>query len=153
MSGMVYDPGIGGNRIAPAIAPGAYQTFSVSSPRDTTRKAACEEVGCPDWRDGWESHIDESTELGRQQAVYIRTRSGRTFRELPRASEGAVTVFRFEAGQRCFREHHTRAESYAVLSGDWRQYRGVLRRHTRAADWVEDFGEHQQRLADQREKG
>jgi hypothetical protein len=153
MSGTVFDPRIGGQRIVPAHAAGAYQTYSVHSPRDTTVKAACEDVGCEAWLFGWDTPIDESTELGRQQATYIRTQSGRTFKEMPRAGEGAVTVFRFEPRQRCFANHRTRPESYAVLAGDWRIRGGVLTRHSRAADWVEDFGEHQQRIADQQEKG
>lgn len=153
MGGMIYDPRIGGQRLAPAHAPGAYQTYTVSSPLDTTVKAACEQVGCEAWRYGWESTIDESTELGRQQAAYIRTQSGRTFKEMPRAGEDSLTVFRFEPGQRCFANHQTRQESYALLGGDWRGYTGIIRRHTRAADFVEDFGEHQQRIADQQEEG
>lgn len=139
-------------RIEPKLPVGAFQTYTIASPHDRTVKTACEEAGCLAWRYGWESQIDESTDLGRRQAEYIRTRSGRTFRELPRAG-GGVTVFRFEPRQRCFQDHRTRPESYGVLGGDWRGYTGMLRRHTRAADWVEDFGEHQQRIADEQEKG
>lgn len=141
------------NRIEPNMPVAAYQTYTVSSPRDTTVKAACEQVGCDAWRFGWETPIDESTELGRRQAAYIRTQSGRTFREMPKAGPDALTVFRFESGQRCFADHRTRPESYAVLGGDWRRYTGTIRRHTKPADWVEDFGEHQQTIADQREEG
>jgi hypothetical protein len=142
-----------GMRIEPNMPARAYQTYTISAPHDRTVKAACEQVGCAAWLNGWESAIDESTELGQQQAAYIRTQSGRTFKELPRAGEGGVTVFRFDSGQRCFADHQTRPESYAVLGGDWRAHSGVLRRHTRPADWVEDFGENQQRIADQQEKG
>jgi hypothetical protein len=71
---------------------------------------------------------------------------------MPRAG-GGLTVFRFDSGQRCFANHQTRPESYAVLGGDWRSYTGILRRHTRPADFVEDFGEHQQLIADEREEG
>ncbi|MGH3381365.1 MAG: hypothetical protein ACRDP6_42200 [Actinoallomurus sp.] len=150
---MMRDPRSGAQRIIPAHKSGAYQTYSVSSPRDTTVKAACEQVGCAAWMYGWETPVDESTELGRQQAAYIRTQSGRTFREMPRAGEDSLTVFRFESGQRCFANHQTRPESYAVLAGDWRMSGGVLRRHTRGADFVEDFGLHQQRIADQQKEG
>lgn len=140
------------NRIDPNLPVGAYQTFSIVSPRDTTVLAACEQVGCAAWRHGWESTIDESTELGQQQTAYIRQRSGRTFREQKTAA--GLTVFRFESGQRCFADHKTRPELYAVRDGDWRgNPTGRTRQHTRAADWVEDFGEHQQKLADQQQKG
>ncbi|NED75279.1 hypothetical protein G3I51_23735 [Streptomyces sp. SID9944] len=140
------------NRFEPAMPVGAYQTYAIRSPQDTLIVAACEQVGCPAWARGWESVIDESTELGQQQAAYIRQQAGRTFRELRRAD--GMTVFRFDAHQRCFAEHRTRPEIYLVRDGDWRgNPTGRTRQHTRAQDWVEDFGEHQQRIADQQKKG
>jgi hypothetical protein len=139
-------------RLPPAHAVEAYQTYSITVPPDVLVKAACEQVGCEAWRNGWESVINEATDLGKAQADYIRTRAGRTFRE--QRTAGGFTVFRFDSGQRCFAEHKTRPELYAVRDGDWRgNPTGRARRHTRAADWVEDFGEHQQRIADQTEKG
>ena len=140
------------NRIDPAMPVGAYQTYSITSPRDVQMRAACEQVGCAAWARGWESVIDERTDLGKEQAAYIRTQSGRTFRDMKRGD--GLTVFRFESGQRCFAEHRTRPEIYLVRDGDWRgNPTGRQRQHSRAADWVEDFGEHQQRIADQQQKG
>lgn len=140
------------NRIEPAMPVGAYQTYSITSPQDVQVKAACEQVGCEAWRYGWESAIDETTPLGQRQAAYIRTQSGRTFREMKRAD--GLTVFRFEPHQRCFAEHRTRPEIYLVRDGDWRgNPTGRQRQHTSPDDWVEDFGEHQQRIADQQQKG
>lgn len=139
------------NRIPPQGPVGAYQTYTVSSPTDRLVRTACEQAGCLAWRYGWETRVDESTPIGQQQAHYVRVQSGRTFREF-RTQDG-LTVFRFEPYQRCFAEHRTRPEFYGVRAGDWRRSLGVLRRHTRAADWVEDFGEHQQRLAEERQKG
>lgn len=138
-------------RIEPRMSPGAYRTYLVESPRDTTVQAACEQVGCQAWRHGWRTLIDESTDLGRAQAEYIRTRSRRTFRE-GRTGAG-LTVFTFESGQRCFANHKTRPEVYGVVNGDHRQTFGAVRTHIRASDWVEDFGEHQQDLAEQIRKG
>ncbi|MFH9248237.1 hypothetical protein ACH4LK_22750 [Streptomyces lydicus] len=140
------------NRIEPNMPVQAYQTYSITVPRDTAVRAACEQVGCEAWRHGWESVIDERTQLGQQQAAYIRGQSRRTFREQQRGD--GLTVFRFDSGQRCFAEHQSRPEIYAVRDGDWRgNPTGMTRQHTRAADWVEDFGEHQQRIADQRKEG
>lgn len=136
----------------PQVPVRAYQTYSIVSPTDRTVVAACEQVGCAAWRNGWESTIDETTDLGKRQAAYIRRESKRTFREQRTAA--GLTVFRFEPGQRCFAEHRTRPEIYAVRDGDYRgNPTGRARRHQRPQDWVEDFGEHQQRIADQREKG
>lgn len=138
-------------RIAPAAPVGAYQTYQVSSPGDRVVRVACELVGCRAYLYGWDTAVDERVALGAGQAAYIRRESGRTFRELRRGD--GLTVFRFESGQRCFAEHRTRPEHYLVRAGDWRQHLGGIRRHSRAIDWVEDFGEHQQSIADQQERG
>ncbi|WP_372352623.1 hypothetical protein [Streptomyces sp. KL116D] len=34
------------------LAPGAYQTYSITSPRDTSLVAACQQVGCAAWLRG-----------------------------------------------------------------------------------------------------
>ncbi|MFK0018192.1 hypothetical protein [Streptomyces sp. NPDC090798] len=140
------------NRIDPAMPVGAYQTYSITAPQDTTIVAACEQVACPAWLNGWDSVIDERTELGQRQAAYIRGQSRRTFREQKRGD--GLTVFRFEAHQRCFEEHRTRPEIYLVRDGDWRgNPTGRQRQHTRPADWVEDMTENQGRIVDLQEKG
>lgn len=139
-------------RLPPQGPVHAYKTYSIVSPQDTQVRSACEEVGCDAWRHGWQSVVDERTVLGARQAAYIRRGSGRTFRE-QRTGDG-LTVFRFEPGQRCFAEHRTRPEIYAVRDGDWRgNPTGRRFQHQRAQDWVQDMGEHQQRLAEQRQRG
>ncbi len=139
-------------RIDPLMPAGAYQTYSVTSPLDTLVAAACEQVDCPQRRHGWRTLVDETTDLGRQQAAYIRGPARRTFTERP--GPGGLTEFLFDSGQRCFADHRTRPEVYVVRGGDWRgNPTGQHRTHTRPADWVEDFSEHQARVADQIERG
>lgn len=138
------------NRFRPQGPSAAYQTYSVTRRPDSFVKAACADVGCQAYLRGWETAVDESTALGQQQAAYIRTKAGRTFSELRR---GELTIFRFEAKQRCFADHQTVAEKFTVLNGDWRGYQGVRRVHVNGRDWAEDFGEHQQKIHDQIEKG
>jgi hypothetical protein len=128
----------------------AYQTWSVKSRPDKRVKTVCERVGCPRWRNGWESVIDESTPLGRDQAAFIRS-SRRTFRE--QRNGVGLTVFRFEPYQRCFEDHQTIPEKYLVRGGDHRAQVGELRVHKRAADWVEHVQQHMGRLLDERNKG
>lgn len=140
------------NRIEPALGVGAYQTYEIRAPRDVRLRSACEQTSCPAWRQGWESVIDESTPLGQGQAAYIRTRSGRTFRE--QRTEAGLTVFRFESGQRCFAEHRTRPDIYLVRDGDWRgNDTGRQRQHTRPEDWVEDMAESLDAVRANRERG
>jgi hypothetical protein len=138
-------------RITPVGQPGDYRTFSIASPTDRSVRAACEQVGCAARRNGWQTTVDESTDLGKQQAAYIRQRSGRTFRE--QRTGAGLTVFTFESGQRCFADHRTRPEIFAVQGGDWRQQTGPAQRHQRPADWVEDFQENQGRLAELHARG
>lgn len=131
----------------------AYKTYAIDSPRDTTVVAACRQVGCAAWWRGWESLIDESTELGRRQAAYIRHESGRSFREW-RTDQPGVVIFRFEAFQRCFTEHRTRPELFTVRGGDWRgNPSGEVYRHTRPADWVDDFAQNLDRVRTAQERG
>ena len=139
-------------RVQPAMGVGAYQTYSITSPHDRTVPAACEQVGCEAWQHGWQSTIDESTELGRTQAHYIRYQSGRTFREQKTGT--GLTVFTFESGQRCFANHQTRPELYVVRDGDWRgNPTGRRRVHANAADWVEDMQENLSRFSDDKKRG
>lgn len=139
-------------RIDPLHPVQAYQTYQIASPRDVAVKAACEQVRCAAWRHGWETAVDENTLLGRQQADYIRRQSGRTYTQHARAD--GLTVFRFESGQRCFANHRTRPEVYAVRDGDWRgNPTGRVRRHQRPEDWVEDMQENQGRIIDRQRKG
>lgn len=137
-------------RITPNLPAQAYKTYQIVSPPDRSIVAACEEVGCVAWLYGWETVVDESTQLGAKQAHYIRGYARRTYRETKRGD--GLTVFRFESRQRCFAEHRTRPEVYAVKGGDWRgNPQGIPPRiHTRPADWVEDFAEHQEKLREER---
>ena len=139
-------------RLQPQGPVGAYQTFSVRSRPDRAVRTVCERVGCVAWREGWESSIDESTDLGVAQAQYIRTQSGRTFREM-RTADG-LTVFRFESGQRCFAEHKTMPELFLVRDGDFRgNPTGRKRVHSRPEDWVENAQEELGRFNEDRRRG
>lgn len=130
-----------------------FQTYSIKRKRDVSIKASCEQVGCEMWRHGWQTTVDEATDLGNGQAAYIRTESRRTFREQKTGT--GLTVFIFDSGQRCFAEHRTQPEIYLVRDGDFLRGNptGRSRQHQRPADWVEDFGETQQRVQELREKG
>lgn len=145
-----------GNRIDPALPAHAFQTYQVAAPPSTHwRAATCAEAGCEALRRGWRSVIDERTPLGQRQSHYIRRESGRKFSE--HRDDVGMTVFEFEAGQRCFAQHQLRLdrpEIYLVRGGDWRgNPSGQVRKHANAADWLDDFADHQGRLADTIERG
>lgn len=142
-------------RVDPAMGPEAYRTFAVMSPVEThMRPATCEEVGCDQYRQGWRVHIEALT----PDLLYAAKTSGRRYRE-EHIAEGQ-TYLLFEPGQACFKAATHRAPLgrpplYVVRDGDHRgNPRGTKARvHARAADWVENFAEHQLALADEIAKG
>lgn len=145
-----------GMRIAPSAPVNAYKTFQIIAPLSTHfREASCEEVNCGSFLNGFRSVIDESTELGQQQAHYIRKLSRRKFTEEKQAS--GLTVFTFESGQNCFTKHQTRLERpehFVVRDGDWRgNPTGKRYVHTNSELWVEDFADHQENIKRVIERG
>lgn len=135
--------------VLPKMPAANYRTFQISSPIPTHfRKASCREVECQHYGRGWQTTVDTNTELGARQANYIRLHSGRHFTY---TENGGVVTFLFPPGQQCFTTHQVplgRPEIYVVRGGDWRgNPRGEHRRHVRAADWVDQFANHQDRLA------
>jgi len=145
------------NRVTPALPMQAYKTYALATPlRTHFRRATCEEVGCRHWKEGWRMQIDPNNDLGARQLNYIRLHSGRAYVQVP-GPQGASVTLLFKPGQRCFAEHRIPLEReplVAVRGGDWRgNPDGMIRRHTRAADWVEDFAEHQIKIIEERKRG
>lgn len=137
-------------RITPNLPAHAYKTYQILSPLATHyRDGTCDEAGCLAYQHGWQTSVDESTDLGKRQAHYIRKLSGRRFTE--RRTELGLTAFRFDVGQRCFTTHKVpleRPEIFVVKGGDWRgNPRGDRYQHSSGDSWVDDFGTHQDRLA------
>lgn len=143
------------NRFAPRLPVTAVKSYELRSPLATHwRDATCAEVDCPAHAHGWVTTVDVATELGRQQANYIRLHSGRHFTA---EETGTLVAFTFPAGQTCFAQHKVplgRPEFYRVVGGDWRgNPRGEVRNHANAADWQDDFANHQDKLATEAQKG
>lgn len=140
------------NRIQPQGPANAYKTYSIARPMASHwRIVPCEKIECDGYKNGWMTKVDESTELGRNQADYIRHSSDRHFIE---SKEGPLTMFTFSSGQTCFSsrdEKHRipldRNAIFVVQRGDWRQRIGQRFTHATPDSWVNDFGEHQDQLA------
>jgi hypothetical protein len=137
----------------------AFQTFALVRPRrvaaDFWRKATCEEYCCQYWREGWETRIDLSTELGQRQAAYIVKKSKRSFSQ---EREGNFITFIFTPGQTCFSADthqvpNMREPLYLHRLGDHRSWGDRKRQHSRGVDWVEHMQEQLGRVADDRKKG
>lgn len=132
----------------------AFKTYQLLAPRSSHfRPATCAEVDCPHYLQGWTTTLAVDDE----RCDYIRRHSGRHFTE-ERTADGMV-AFHFPAGQMCFRaSQHVksleREPIYIVRDGDFRgNPTGHKRLHVNGADWVDDFGTHQQRIHDQHEAG
>lgn len=142
-------------RIEPPMPAEGYKTYGVSAPLDTHfRKGTCAEVDCENMARGFTVTADVSTELGQKQANYIRLHSGRHFNS---AQAGDLVTFTFPAGQQCFATHRVLLDREPICylrGGDWRgNPLGIQRQTMSAQDWVDDFGEHQERIAEQKERG
>ena len=134
-------------RFPPKLPVEAVKTYSIDTPGGTHwREVDCETFGCPTLATGWSTFVDESTPLGRQQAHYIRTKSGRRY---TMKFKNSLTVFVFLAGTECFETHREqyRPEIYRVRGGDWRGIVGEIRTHDKPDHWAEDFAHHQDELA------
>lgn len=131
----------------PRLPAYAMTTYRIVSPRDQSIIAACQAVGCAHWRDGWDNILDLAVPAHAKVAEFFRSgKAERTYREIP--GGGTIVVFRFDAHQRCFQEHRTRPQVFIKRGGDWRgNPRQEFVRHRTAADWQEDFAEHQDELA------
>lgn len=133
------------------------QTFTLKRPHtgDFWRKATCEEYGCQHWKNGWETTVDLSTELGQSQAAYIVKRSHRSFSQ---ERDGDMLTFTFTPGQTCFAasEHKVPNMRDPLLLhrlGDHRGPASGTRRHTRPQDWVEHMQTELGKVADDRKRG
>ena len=144
------------NRITPALPVYAYKTYGMHLPATTHwRPATCEEAGCQHYLKGWQTIVPSDSDHAR----LIRSADfRRRYRYTEEPGEGPLAVFTFPAGQACFKAstHKVslgRPGIFTVRGGDWRGMTSPVRTHKRAMDWVEDFAEHQERLATAMERG
>lgn len=141
-------------RIQPAMQSGQYKTYEIDAPlRTHFRRATCVEINCLQYIHGWRIRIEGLS----PEMIFTATHSGRKWvRESLSETE---TWLVFEPGQQCFRDstHRIRIERpeiYVVRGGDFRgNPRGEIVIHNDPMDWVDDFANHQDRLAHAHEQG
>jgi hypothetical protein len=133
--------------------PSAYKSYGVKLPMSgpDDRPATCAEVDCGPYLNGWKTPL---AVLTGDTWSWLKAQGYRwTVERLTDTTGYAV----FPPGQSCFKaSEHRRPIAdpvYTVTRGAQGQWAGPPRVHKRAADWVEDFGEHQQRLADRINRG
>jgi len=136
--------------------PRYFQTYSISAPLATHwRKATCAEADCSDYTLGWRTTVDPSTDLGKRQVYYIESVSGRKYTKTVFLN---MTWYDFEPGQRCFASdrHMTRVDRPEIFRRRPGDHRGVPDGRpvvfSSPESWRDDFGEHQERIATEREQ-
>lgn len=138
------------NRITPRLPEAMATTYQISAPTTTHRiQRTCVQVQCEAHVKGWTTHCDPN--IHSEQIHYIRTMSGRRFRE--HVTPEGLIAFEFYPGQECFKRPHTVRnedvpEIYVVRQGDFRtpvQYANPVRMS--GDNWLESFAANQERLA------
>lgn len=148
-------------RIQPALPVQAMQTYGLSAPQATHyRRASCREVDCSNYANGWVSGFDVTDAEQARACRIVREHSGRLFtvQEIRGASHSVERVLlTFGPGQECFLPHRVALErepTYFLRDGDWRANptgRKIV--FTDATSFVDDFGEHQEKIKTRVERG
>lgn len=133
-------------RPTPGIPMSKMLTYKVASPPTThTRPGTCEEAGCAAWRKGFTITLPVGSDRIAHLKQMMRGELDGIKREDARVErDGTLVHVHFRPGTPCTRatRHRVslhRPEKYLVRAGDWRGNLGVVRRHNRPEDWVEDF--------------
>lgn len=134
-------------RAAPQLRADQMTTYGVQIPK---RRATCKEVDCPHYLKGWSTTVATSS----QDESLIRA-SGRRWSNME-PLPGGFRRYTFPAGQACFAasRHRVAVDSplFYKRGGDWR---AIVTQAVkmRPSDWVDDFANHQQALADKQQEG
>lgn len=144
------------NRPVPKMGPGNYKTYQILRPRETHfRRISCVEAECEKYERGWATTVMPG---GPDEAV-IRQLLQNGWWATETREEGGFLRFTFAPGQRCFlsvsKGHFSengREPIFLVRRGDFREMEKTAR-ELDATDWVDDFANHQDRLATEASKG
>lgn len=146
----------GAMRIVSAAPVQAFRSFGMTVTRRV--HATCEEFGCEHWAKGWITAVPPDSP---DEGVLVAACDGRVDQFRRRWTRIEVTsngfhAYHFPPGQPCLRAStHTIPWNFAWhhRDGDWRgNPTGIVVPHPDGTSWVDEFGEHQQRIADQRKR-
>lgn len=140
-------------RIQPQGPVSGYRTFGQRVTRRV--RATCAEVECEQHARGWVTSVPTGSQ---DEGIIVAACDGRVdgmrrqWRN--RLELNGFTEFHFPPGQPCFKASvHTvpLAVQHYHRSGDWRgNPDGTVTTHPSIESWIAEFGEHQQRIAEQR---
>lgn len=137
----------------PAFPVDKMQTYAIKSPISThTRPGTCEEAGCKDWTNGFTTIVPAGSDKEALVRQVARGHSPDGVKRVPsELRDGDLIHFVYPAGTPCWKtlNHRVsldRPEFYSVRGGDWRGSTGLIRRHDKPENWVDDFHGNQSRL-------
>lgn len=149
------------NRMPQQLGPEYYKSYTMSMPLSSHwRKVTCEQYECDAWKYGFVLDIDVSTELGQKQFYYVTHDKSRKY-SMQRPSLNQFK-FVYPPGNAGFagpqHDHYLplgREPIFLVRGGDWRgnPRKTPTRVHAEVGDWVEDFAENQDYLAQIAQRG
>jgi hypothetical protein len=145
-------------RIAPQGPVSGYRSFGQRVARRV--RATCAEVGCEHWQDGWVTTVLPDSE---DEALIEKACAGEVDGIRRLSCGGTLELdgfirYHFPPETPCFRAStHTVPMAVTMYhrKGDWRGNPdgvNVITVHPSVESWVAEFGEHQQRVADQRQR-
>lgn len=148
-------------RIEPVRDVTLMQTYGLIAPQSTHyRRASCREVGCANYANGWISGFDVTDPDQARACRIVREQSGRLFTvQEMLGTSGRIerVLLTFGPGQECFLPHRVALERepvYFLRDGDWRgNPTGRKIVFSSATPFVDDFGEHQERIKTLVERG
>jgi len=140
--------------VIPTIPVHLMRTFAINQPIATHyRRAWCEEVDCPKWKNGFTLGFDLTNQEHVDAANLIRMKSGRAFTVKHLGTNVELT---FPPGQRCFgihRVHNERDPFLIVRGGDFRGSTGERFQHTSAESFVDHWATDLDKLTTEHQKG
>lgn len=144
--------------VPPRLGPAHFKTYALLRPRGSHfRQATCEEFECDQFINGFELHVDTSTQLGQRQYHYVTHDTTRSF--VKKRTGQFIFTFHYPPGNDGFGDAHRhlmniqRPPTALVMPGDWRGQTGDARVHKRLEDWVDDSQNHHDKLATVRQRG
>lgn len=129
----------------------AFKTYEILAPLPTHfRPATCQEIECAGYVNGWKTTVLPGTP---EHAQVLALKGRYSFTGPVRNADGTES-FTFPAGQQCFHrsQHRVPLEREPLYVVRDERAAAPVRRH-RAVDWVDDFANHQQGIADRVKRG
>lgn len=145
-------------RIPPELPVESMISYELHQPFETHyRVADCKEVDCPNFHNGWQLGYDLTDERKVEAANLLAGIARERGMVFSHQVLGTVVTFTFQPGQNCFETHRIPLERdpFAIKrGGDWRgNPRGDSYIHSNVVNWVDDFENHQDKLATRLEQG